>query len=260
MLRFLNDYPMAEPEAGAALAVILIFYFLIGFVSLAVSVATYILQSLGMYKMASRRGIKNPWLAWIPVGNLWIMGSISDQYQYVAKGKTTNRRKLLLGLSIGFFALYLGIFICSFITGIMAGVGSVGAAATAGFLTVFFALLLVAAAIVMVVFQYIALYDLYASADPANAILYLVLSILVSITLPIFVFVCRNKDGGMPPRKDAKPAEIPVPETVAEEAPATEEGFALPEEFVEEPATEPVEADFVEEVEETETTAPTEEN
>ncbi len=261
MLQFLSDYPMAEPGAEAALLVFFIFYFLIGIVSLAISVTTYILQSFGMYKMASRRGIKNPWLAWIPVGNLWIMGSISDQYQYVAKGKTTNRRKLLLGLSIGFFALYLGIIICSVLAGFMAAIGSVGGAATTGFLTVFLVLLLLADAIAMVVFQYVALYDLYSSADPANAILYLVLSILVSITMPIFMFICRNKDGGMPPRKDAaKPAKISAPEAVAEETPVTEEGFAAPEEFVEDPAEEPVEADFVEETEEeTEPTEPTEE-
>jgi hypothetical protein len=46
-----------------------------------------------------------------------------------------------------------------------------------------------------------ALYDVYRSLDPANAVLYLVLSILFSPTEPFFLFFNREKDLGMPPRK-----------------------------------------------------------
>ena len=70
-------------------------------------------------------------------------------------------------------------------------------------------------AIAVAVIQYMALYDLYQSCEPKNSVLYLVLSIFFNITLPIFVFLCRNKDEGMPPRKTdpefiSQPEEIPL--------------------------------------------------
>ena len=46
-----------------------------------------------------------------------------------------------------------------------------------------------------------ALYDVYRSMDPNNAVLYLVLSILFRPTEPFFLFFNREKDLGMPPRK-----------------------------------------------------------
>ena len=56
-------------------------------------------------------------------------------------------------------------------------------------------------AIAAAVVRYIAMYDIYTSCDPQNNILFLVLSILFSVTEPFFLFFSRNKDGGMPPRK-----------------------------------------------------------
>jgi hypothetical protein len=60
---------------------------------------------------------------------------------------------------------------------------------------------LVAVHIAYLVIRYMALYDVYRSVDPANSILYLVLSILFSPTEPFFLFFNREKDLGMPPRK-----------------------------------------------------------
>ena len=51
------------------------------------SVVTYVLTSLGLYTMAKRRMINHPWLSWVPVANMWILGSLSDQYRYVARGQ-----------------------------------------------------------------------------------------------------------------------------------------------------------------------------
>ena len=43
------------------------------------AVASYVLTALALYTVARRRGLKNPWLAWIPVASAWIVGSLSDQ-------------------------------------------------------------------------------------------------------------------------------------------------------------------------------------
>jgi len=217
--------------AGIFLGVILVFYLLI----LAFSVTMYVLQSLGYYTIAKRRGIHNPWLAWLPIGNMWILGSISDQYQYVAKGKLRNRRKVLMGLMIAIFALMVPVFagygalIASIISDnayasadIMAGAGVMIA------LLSYLAMIIVS--IVATVFQYIALYDLYASCDSNNAVMYIVLSIFINVTMPFFVFSCRKKDFGMPPRNPQPAPQQPVIESVpAEEEPPAPEAVS-PEE------------------------------
>lgn len=239
MLRFLAEYnynyndPMVMDDTEALIVGLVTLAFLgIYFV---IGLAAYIFQALSLYKMASRRGIRNPWLAWIPGGDQWIIGSISDQYQYVAKGKVTNRRKIVLWMIIAAVVL-------SFAAGFSLGFSEV--VPMFAFFGLFLLLLVIAAMIAWMVFYYMALYDLFNSADPANGAIYLVVSILVNIALPILLFICRNKDGGMPPRKAAPVAETPafVPAAepvvipVAEETPV--EGFASPEEFVEEPVTE----------------------
>ena len=196
------------------------------------SIAVYVLQSLGFYSIAKRRGIHNPWLAWIPVANMWILGSIADQFQYVAKGKVKNRRKTLLGLQIGMcvcgiliFAVVaaMGVFSAEMlVSGMNTDMQMVAGGMNTGMemvgpvlLIVVLYLALAVISVVLTVFQYIACYDLYASCSPDNAVIFLVLSIFINITMPIFIFAIRNKDGGMPPRRVQTPAPEPEPEAEA---------------------------------------------
>lgn len=200
---------------GGLIVVLILFYVLM----MAFSVVCYVLQALGMYSIAKRRGIHKPWLAWIPVVNMWLLGSISDQYQYVVKGKVRNRRKVLLGLNIALYAMLILVYASAIALPFLGN----GAAALGGtvLLMVLCALAMLVLSVLMVVWQYIALYDLYASCDPGNAVLYLVLSILVNVTMPFFIFACRKKDLGMPQRKPAPepviPAPFVIPEPVQEE-------------------------------------------
>ena len=73
---------------------------------------------------------------------------------------------------------------------------------------VFIALLALPMAIlsaVLVVFYWIAMYDVFRSCDPANSVVYLIASIVGGFVISgiecIFLMICRNKDLGMPPRK-----------------------------------------------------------
>ena len=237
------DYPyqyefemdiIPEATGFGALGVFLVLYLLIMFFTTAFSLVCYVLQSYGLYTIANRRGIRNSWLAWVPVGNMWILGSISDQYQYVAKGKVKNRRKLLLGLNIGLVVATVGWFIAILASSLMSE------SVASGVITFVLIMLLgylvfLTMVVIATVYMYLCCYDLYNSCNPSNGVLFLVLSIIFSVTLPFFIFACRKKDLGMPPKK--KPAPQPVIEIVAEEPaeePVTEEGYARPEEFEEE--------------------------
>ena len=87
--------------------------------SFLLSVATYVLSALGLYTIASRREIRHPWMAWIPLLNVWLMGSLSDQYRYVVKGENKSRRKWLLILNLIKAVLLLTIVILVAVYGVI---------------------------------------------------------------------------------------------------------------------------------------------
>jgi len=74
-------------------------------------IAAYVLTALGLYTIAKRRGIKRPWLAWIPVADMWLLGCISDQYRYVARGQVQNKRKTMLILNIVWMLLLIWVMV-----------------------------------------------------------------------------------------------------------------------------------------------------
>jgi len=187
-----------------------------------IAVATYVLSSLALYSIASRRGLNNPWLAWIPVANNYLVGSISDQYRYVVRRERKSKRVVLLTLSI--ISTVLGVIVMGLL---IAMIGQTIAGAMWDYseeriveevmrsmvMILCMCLPLSAVAIAYAIIRYMALFDIYKSLDPNNSVLYLVLSILVGITEPFFLFFNRNKDNGMPPRKRAEPVHtIPDPQ------------------------------------------------
>ena len=187
--------------------------------SMAFGIAVYVLTALAFYTVADRRGLKNPWLAWIPVANLWLLGSISDQYHYVVKGEFKSKRKILLVLGIASMVVGIVIFglITSLaITGISGAMGGISEeqmvsqlmGRAIGMVGLFVPMMGIA--IAQMVIRYMALYDVYKSMDPSNCVMFLVLSILFSFTEPFFLFFNRNKDEGMPPRRQQPVYEQPV--------------------------------------------------
>ena len=192
--------------------------------SLAVSAVFYVLQSLSLYTIANRRGIRNPWLAWIPVGSSWTIGCISDQYRYVARGEVKNKRKALLILQIVLIVLEIAMSVYNIVTMMaLGGAVSDNVMATTGIMTFLFvigAIAMFAVSIAYAVIHYMALYDLYRSCEPGNGLLYILLTIFVGWLTPILMMICRKKDGGMPPRK--QPAAV-IPEEPAPQPAEPEE-------------------------------------
>ena len=201
-----ENLPNAEFDAAfdRSFAMIILgymaFMFLIGLV-------LWILRSRSLHKIAGRRGIRHAWLAWIPVGTEWVLGSAADQYQHLVRGRVTSRRKIILVLALVSFAMYI-------------------AAMAIGLLTIFavipeqviltvdalLGILGWAAAVAAVVFHHICNYSLYRSCDPQTAVVFLVLGIIFPVCEPFFYLSCRNKDLGMvvpEPAAPAAPVELP---------------------------------------------------
>ena len=186
-----------------------------------IGIATYVLSALGLYTIAKRRGLNHPWLAWIPVANAWIVGSLSDQYRYVVNGENKSKRKALLTLNIIVAVLSIVIVVCAIVAVVQAVVGAAGNVSEDAMLGMILgpvlsvaglALPLMGVAIAYAVVYYMALYDIFKSLDPSNCVLFLVLSIVFSVTEPFFLFFNRNKDGGMPPRRPDPVCMPPEPD------------------------------------------------
>ena len=230
---------VAGDVASGALGILAGVLLLAVLLGLALAAVSYVLSAVSMYRIAKRRGIHHAWLAWIPVGNSWLLGSISDQYQYVVKRKATSRRKLLLILSIVNITVNIVHSIIQASTSLAfyadAGMGNeVGMVAVTMLVSVVYLVL----SMVLLAFTYVAYYDLFRSCKPNNAVLFLVLSIFFNVTTPFFLIVCSNSDEGMPPKRAPQvpeqipyvPAEVPAPEqTPAEEAPAPAEEIPVVE-------------------------------
>ena len=193
--------------------------------ALAIGIALFVFRAISIYKIARRRGISNAWLAWVPVCSEWILGSVADQYQYVVKGRVKNRRLplfllsvILLGLRIAGAALSIST-VTSVIRFVLTG---------AGFPDVGRLVLLAVASTVQtggmiacLVIRGFVMYDVYTSCTSRNNVLFLVLGLLFRVLEPVFLFACRNKEEGMPPRRDVLAreeaeavveAEVPVEE------------------------------------------------
>ena len=185
---------------------------LAGIPSVLFGVAVYVLTALSLYTIAQRRGLSRPWLAWIPVVSSWILGSLSDQYRYVVKGENRSKRKFLLVMSILSAVLSTVVCVMCVVVAVQAVFGVMQGfqedylvRMVMEYVVSLLGLLLVQLGVMIAyaVIRYMALYYVYKSLDPANSVLYLVLSILVSPTEPFFLFFNRNKDTGMPPRRPA---------------------------------------------------------
>jgi len=212
----LPDVGMESFEAvlGPAVGVLAVVFLFILFFAVLIGGAFYVMQSLGLYTLAKRRGIHHPWLAWVPLGSEWILGSLSDQYQYVAKGNIRNRRKVLLILQIVMLVLTVPMLIWGFglTMDALAALenGTAPDMMMGSFVTVSLGNLVTSGlSIAVMVFYYIALYDLFQSCCPNTSLAFLLLGIFLPWLIPIFLLISRNKDEGMPPRKQPQPVEAP---------------------------------------------------
>ncbi len=197
------------PALIAALAIPL----LIGF---AIGITGYVLRGIGLYTTAKRRGISHAWTAWVPVATSWLEGCISDQYRYLTKGLNKKRRTVMLVLhilsvvfTIPMIASYWMFFSAAFSAELSgnAVMSDQMALKMMSYMVVILGCFvpMMGISITYAVFHYLSAYDYYMASSPKDAVLYVVLGIFFNIVEPIFIFLCRNKDEGMPRRKEYIP-------------------------------------------------------
>ena len=228
-------------------AAINIFSLFLGIYVLAIifAITMYVLQSIGLYSIADRRGLRHAWMAWVPIGNVWIIGAIADHCRTVTRGEKQNRRLAILILAAAVYVLAImavaSMFSSIFRLAVQAGGGVqleeeeiISQVMGGYFIGLGLVLLSNLTSIALLVVQYVCLYEVYDSCDPGNKVLYILLSILLGLA-PVFLFACRKKDLGMYPRMlpqyaaCGQPAwqqpvyQPPVPQAPAEPAPEAHE-------------------------------------
>lgn len=188
---------MGEAVAiGVLVVLIFVYLLLMGFL-----IVSYVFQSLALHTLARRRGIANPWLAWIPFGDYWIIGALARDYD---KQKGINRRwdKVLLFLSIAgiasFFVIYIVLFVLIIMLGLQTSDGTLTDEIALEMITPIlivyvFLILVMIAMMALQALTYVCTYKIFESTVPEKALKHFLIYLLVPFAAPFCLFACRNK-------------------------------------------------------------------
>jgi hypothetical protein len=72
-----------------------------------IAIAIYIYTSLALMKIAKRTGTKNPWLAWIPIANVYLMTQVARLPGYYTWGLLAVFVPIIGGLAVAALMAYI---------------------------------------------------------------------------------------------------------------------------------------------------------
>ena len=179
-------------EGMILLVVLLLVY---GFLGLALMIR-YVLYSLSLMELGSRLGVKDSWLAWIPVANLFVLGASADALE-AKRNISHNWRKILLFLSIAAYAVLavalVGLF--AFVIGLAILESNMEPsfeelAPLIWIYLLYFAAILAASALQFL--NMICIYKIYEELNPKKSIKYILLTLLVPFGDVYCLSRCKN--------------------------------------------------------------------
>lgn len=201
---FLNEF---EPFAEKMLIGLGIFTV----AAILIALASWIMRSIALTHLGNRRGVKAPWLVWLPIVGPWTIGALADDYD-ARNGIKRHWRVVLLVCSILVAALYSSSYGSAF-----GEVSELAYEAEYGMFSdtmedvlkaiiLLYAGLVGSAIISMVQYActYICLFKVYESTLPRWAVLCFILSIFVPLAEPICLLIAMNK--GYPDKAPALPS------------------------------------------------------
>jgi hypothetical protein len=188
-------------------AIFAIIYLIVYFFVLAYSAFAYIGVSLGGFRMGRKAWMSNPWMFWIPGCNIYALANLADASCSLREYKSTNYRKKLLTWFIVSIVSALVWCISFVVVGVIATVNEqvtqgdlvttpeYGTDALVAPVLIFLLLTgaLIALYTVYMVFYYIALHKIYKLYAPDGAAGLTVLSILVSVAVPVIFLVLSGR-------------------------------------------------------------------
>lgn len=144
-----------------------------------------ILTALALWWTARWRRVRHPWLAMIPLADLWILGSLADRYCNRRQGRQTHMHRILPLL--GTTAL-----VCTLLAELLLNLPEwpgINPRMAMG-LDIAAILPAIGAWGAFLVTRFVALCHLYEGFAPGNPGVYLALSIVFPPLIPLFIFKC----------------------------------------------------------------------
>lgn len=181
-----NNYDFEELFGSRIIVMVII---IVLSVTLLIGIALYVLNSIGLYRMAKKVGNDRAWLAWIPIANTWLMFTLPDsEYRILAINKVIQSR------SNAFWIFFGGRLCVAFAFMLLSMIPFIG------WFAVLLGPLLDIAVMVMYIFMlypvYQDLYELFLPEDIAKnyAIASMICVFFAPVVPPILILVASGKD------------------------------------------------------------------
>lgn len=124
---------MSGAEAAIGNGFMLVVVGLVYVVLFAYLIVNYVIRAIGLYRIAKQNGTQNPWLAWVPYADLYLLAKITGD---VSLGK---RRLKNTGLWLILIPIGISVLSVSFIFGFIMLAAIAGFSMAAGYETALFA-------------------------------------------------------------------------------------------------------------------------
>ena len=208
----LEQFQNTDPEAFRILLLVLC---VISVIATVFALIMYIFEAIGLYSVAKRRGLKHPFMAWIPYTNTYLFGKAAEQYETAVKGKSKNYKAILLSLSIILTAVTVlfNVVIYALSNSIVYLAQDCAYNSDATVLIISLILLYIALLVVSVtysVFYFIALHKIYRSFSTKSSTLLLIFSIIFTVIVPFVIFASRKKDDGFIELNEMRKSSAPI--------------------------------------------------
>ncbi|MCR4717902.1 MAG: hypothetical protein K5656_12060 [Lachnospiraceae bacterium] len=169
ILNSLNGSGVDAAQAEGILAIIAVF----GLALLVVGVISWLLTAIPLFIMGKNAGVTNAWLAWIPIGNMYVLNALGgDEFSLFGDKIHFNER-------ISAFWLWLAL---SFGGGLLSAIPLIGA------------LVSFAAGILLICVQWRMIYDLMNAYNPGRENMVLsIVALIINLVLIILLWIYKGR-------------------------------------------------------------------
>jgi hypothetical protein len=138
---------------------------------IAMAIIPYVLFAVGLYGVATRYGLRNKWMAWLPVARKHLLAEIADLRRFQAKKQKKMVTQFEIITCICLICIYAAIKLHGPLFLMLTGI----------------------VIMLLKINQVFCYYYFYRICDPENSVAYFILGLLFSPLNAIFVFHCRRK-------------------------------------------------------------------
>ena len=171
---FTSDDMAGAAAAGGIFAIIMAYIAVVAVVGIIV----WILTSIPLFTMARNAGVTNAWLAWIPIGNMYVLNALGgDEFSLFGDKIHFNER-------INAFWLFLAL---SFGGGLLAAIPVIGW------------LVSVCASVLLICIQWRMIYDWINAYNPGKENMGLsIVAIIINIVFIVLLWMYKNRTPSFP--------------------------------------------------------------